>query len=151
MYARVDPGTLLISPQDGRQLHATGPIYRLGGQWVTRLWGTQLGNVYETDPLQGIVQNLPDELGWLRDFLAPWIAILAAVILVVAANAGLIGVSRLAFSLAEHKQLPLIFSRVRPAWPTPYLPVLLFGAAAATWPLFGAASRRWSASTSSGR
>ena len=132
VYVRVDPERLLISPpENGKQLHATGRIFRLDGQWVTRLWGTQLGNVYETDPLQGIVQNLPDKVGWLRSVLSPWVAVLAAVILVVAANAGIMGASRLAFSMAGNKQLPLFFSRIHTKWATPYVAILFVGVAAA--------------------
>jgi amino acid transporter/nucleotide-binding universal stress UspA family protein len=132
VFVRVDPATLLISPPvEGKQLHATGPIYRVDGRSVTELWGTQLGNVYEADPLQGIVQNLPDNLGWLKTVLSPWIALLAAAVLIVAANVGLTGVARLAFSMAGHRQLPLVFSRVHPTWSTAYVPIVFFGTVAA--------------------
>ena len=46
--------------------------------------------------------------------LTPWIAILAATILIIGTNAGIIGSSRLAYSMAGHKQLPPILSRVHP-------------------------------------
>ncbi len=94
---------------------------------MTRLYGTQLATVWEADPLQGIVQNLPKELAWMRVILAPWIALLAATILIIGTNAGIIGSSRLAYSMAGHKQLPPILSRVHPTRFTPYVSIALFG------------------------
>ena len=125
VYVRVDKTdlhALVVQPA-----HATGALFQKDGQWVTKLWGTQLGNVYETDPLQGIVQNLPDSLGWMKVVLTPWIAILAATILIIGTNAGIIGSSRLAYSMAGHKQLPPILSRVHPKRMTPYVSIILFG------------------------
>ncbi len=110
---------------------ATGAVYQQDGQWVTQLWGTQLATVYEADPLQGIVQNLPAKLDWMKIVLSPWIAILAATILVIGTNAGIIGASRLAYSMSVHKQLPPILSRVHPKRLTPYVSIALFGIIAA--------------------
>ena len=129
VYVRVDKTNLkalVVMPAK-----ATGAIYQLNGRPVTRLWGTQLGNVYEADPLQGIVQNLPVKLNWMKVILAPWIAILAATILIIGTNAGIIGSSRLAYSMAGHKQLPPILSRVHPKRFTPYVAIILFGTIAA--------------------
>jgi APA family basic amino acid/polyamine antiporter len=129
VYVRVDPDVLQISPTSDItfQVKATGPSYQQNGQWVTKVWGTQLGNVYETDPLQGIVQNLPDKLDWMKAILAPWVAILAATILLIGANAGIIGSSRLAYSMASHRQLPPILGRVHPKRYTPYVAITVFG------------------------
>jgi amino acid transporter/nucleotide-binding universal stress UspA family protein len=140
VFVRVQPKEMQISPPiKGEQLKATGKIYQLTkpqaglqqGQWVTDLWGTQIGNVYEADPLQGIVQNLPHSLDWMKVVLTPWIAILAATILLIGANAGIIGSSRLAYSMASHKQLPPILGRVHPKRYTPYVAIALFGLIAA--------------------
>ena len=129
VYAPVVAAKLLISPASPKsdQLKATGKIYRKNGQWVTKIWATQLGTVWEADPLQGIVQNLPHGLSWMRILLAPWIALLAATILIIGTNAGIIGSSRLAYSMAGHKQLPPILSRVHPTRFTPYVSIALFG------------------------
>jgi amino acid transporter/nucleotide-binding universal stress UspA family protein len=143
VYVLVDHDTLQISPivsgHPELRLKATGPVYQLPtaqsglppGTWVTQLWGTQLGNVYIADPLQGIVQNLPDKLSWLKVILSPWIALLAATILIIGTNAGIIGSSRLAYSMAGHKQLPPILSRVHPRRMTPYVAIAVFGLIAA--------------------
>ena len=110
---------------------ATGVVYQQDGQWVTKMYGTQLASVYEADPLQGIVQNMPHGLDWLKTILSPWIAVLAATILIIGTNAGLIGASRLAYSMAGHKQLPAVLSRVHPKRLTPYVSIALFGTIAA--------------------
>ncbi len=57
----------------------TGAVTHVDGRLVTTLHGTLLGSAYYQDPVMGIVAALPDRLGWLRDLLRPWIALLAAV------------------------------------------------------------------------
>jgi APA family basic amino acid/polyamine antiporter len=56
-------------------------------------YSTQLADKYAGDPILGIVQNM--SLGVLAQPLRIYVGILAATILIVAANAGTIGVSRL--------------------------------------------------------
>jgi APA family basic amino acid/polyamine antiporter len=74
-----------------------------------------------------MVRFLPDSVGWLRLILGPWVGILAATILFIATNAGIIGVSRLAFSLGQHRQLPRVLGRVHPTRLTPYVAIIFFG------------------------
>jgi APA family basic amino acid/polyamine antiporter len=52
--------------------------------------------------------------------------VLAATILFIATNAGLIGISRLSWSLAEHRQIPGIFARLHPKHRTPWFTILVF-------------------------
>ena len=94
------------------------------------MYGTILGSVYKEDPVVGIVRFLPADLGWLKTILMPWVGILAATILLIATNAGLIGVSRLAYSLGQHRQVPPILGRVHPKRLTPYVAIIAFGAVA---------------------
>ncbi len=108
----------------------TGPVYTRGGVEYTRLYGTQLGSNFIDDPVQGVVRFIPDSLAWLRGILGVWVGILAATILVIATNAGLIGVSRLAYSLGQHRQVPPILGRVHPKRLTPYVAIIVFGAVA---------------------
>ena len=100
------------------------------GKTYTKLYGSLLGSVYKEDPVVGIVRFLPDDLGWLKTILMPWVGILAATILLIATNAGLIGVSRLAYSLGQHRQVPPILGRVHPKRLTPYVAIIAFGAVA---------------------
>ncbi|MBI3236899.1 MAG: amino acid permease, partial [Chlamydiales bacterium] len=81
-----------------------------------------LGTKYILNPLAGIVDALP--LG--KQLLSPCIAILASVVLTVAANAGLIGSSRLSFNMGEYYQLPRIFYRLQPRFRTPIVSLAFF-------------------------
>jgi len=118
-------GTTVIKPQE-----PTGEVVVVDGQKVTKLYGTQLGSNYVEDPVLGMVRFLPDSVAWLRWILGPWVGILAATILFIATNAGIIGVSRLAFSLGQHRQLPRVLGRVHPTRLTPYVAIAVFGAIA---------------------
>ncbi len=118
-------GTWVIPQQD-----PTGPVQTIAGELVTQLHGTQLGSNYEQDPVLGMVRFLPDNVAWLRWVLGPWVGVLAATILFIATNAGIIGVSRLAYSLGQHRQLPRALGRVHPTRLTPFIAISVFGAVA---------------------
>ncbi|MFC2021516.1 APC family permease [Chloroflexota bacterium] len=81
-------------------------------------------NGWARDPVAGIAANLPSEM--LRNIFAPLVAVLAASILLTAANAGLIGISRLAFSMSSHNHLPASLGRIHPHFRTPYIAIILF-------------------------
>jgi len=81
-------------------------------------------NGWARDPVAGIAANLPSER--LQDIFAPLVAVLAATILLTATNAGIMGVSRLAFNLSSHRQLPATLSRVHPRFRTPYIAIIVF-------------------------
>lgn len=76
------------------------------------------------DPVAGIAANLPSAT--LQSIFAPLVAILAATILLVATNAGLLGISRLSYNLSSHHQLPATLSRIHHRFRTPYLAIVLF-------------------------
>jgi APA family basic amino acid/polyamine antiporter len=76
-----------------------------GGEYTT-----ELGTTYEDDPILGIVSAL--DLGSLQPIAEAYVGVLAGTILLIASNAGLIGISRLSWSLAEHNQLPGTFARL---------------------------------------
>ncbi|MBI2868319.1 MAG: APC family permease [Chloroflexi bacterium] len=81
-------------------------------------------NGWARDPVAGIAANLPSPL--LQDIFEPLVAILASSILLTATNAGLIGISRLAYNLSLHQQLPAAFSRIHAHFRTPYVGILFF-------------------------
>jgi APA family basic amino acid/polyamine antiporter len=91
---------------------------------------TALGTTYENDPVLGIVSALGLH-GGLDTAARYYVGALAATILLIATNAGLIGISRLSWSLAEHRQLPSIFSRLHERYRTPWFTILLFSGLAA--------------------
>ena len=94
------------------------------GQYTTAL-GTQFAN----DPILGIVENLGLSHG-PTEVLRFYVGVLAAVILLIATNAGLIGVSRLTYSMGQHRQLPERLRQVHPRYRTPYIAILVFSAIA---------------------
>ncbi|MBI4196943.1 MAG: universal stress protein [Deltaproteobacteria bacterium] len=81
-----------------------------------------LSTTYLEDPIAGIAAALP--IG--GQILGPWVAILGATILFVAANAGLVGASRLTFAMGETFQLPRIFYRLHHRFKTPYVSLITF-------------------------
>ena len=85
----------------------------------------ELATDWSRDPVAGIAAKLPIAL--LSDILKPLIALLAGTILLIATNAGLIGISRLAFSLGAHRLQPSILSRVHHQFKTPYVSIIIFG------------------------
>jgi len=83
-----------------------------------------LATDWAKDPIAGIAAHLPE--GILQTIYMPLVAVLAATILLIATNAGLIGISRLSFSLGTHRQLPSALSRIHGRFRTPYVSIILF-------------------------
>ncbi|MGH2840103.1 MAG: APC family permease, partial [Solirubrobacteraceae bacterium] len=86
------------------------------------------------DPLTGDALDAPMiavvetfEPGWLADVFVYTTAGLATMTLVVAANAAMLGLSRLAYSLATNRQIPSAVGRLHPKFSTPYV-VIVAGA-----------------------
>jgi APA family basic amino acid/polyamine antiporter len=92
-------------------------------------YSTQLGTTYQSDPVLGIIAALHLSAG-VTTALSYYVAILAATILIIATNAGMIGISRLSWSLAEHRQLPRIFARLHRRFRTPWFTIVFFSAIA---------------------
>jgi basic amino acid/polyamine antiporter, APA family len=114
-------------------LYTLLPMIALSAMPVTESGGdftTTLGTTFAGDPVLGIVENLGLGVG-LTDILRYYVGILAAVILLIATNAGLIGVSRLTYSMGQHRQLPEIIRAVHPRFRTPWIAILVFSAVAA--------------------
>jgi basic amino acid/polyamine antiporter, APA family len=83
---------------------------------------------YADDPILGVVANL--DLGALQGAAEIYVGVLAATILFIATNAGLIGVSRLTYSMGQYRQLPEGLRVLHPRFRTPYVAILVFGAIA---------------------
>jgi basic amino acid/polyamine antiporter, APA family len=83
---------------------------------------------YANNPILGVVNNM--DLGPFNGAAELYVGLLAATILLVATNAGLIGLSRLSYSMGQYRQLPEAVRQLHPRFRTPYVAILLFGAVA---------------------
>jgi basic amino acid/polyamine antiporter, APA family len=100
------------------------PVHHVGGHY-----STDLGTKFADDPVLGIVENIGLGAG-LTNVMRYYVGVLAAVILLIATNAGLIGVSRLTFSMGHYRQLPERLRQVHPRFRTPYVAILVFSGVA---------------------
>ena len=80
---------------------------------------------FADNPVLGVVKNLG--LGSLQPAAEIYVGLLAATILLVATNAGLIGLSRLSYSMGQYRQLPEKLRQLHPRYRTPYVAIMVFG------------------------
>jgi basic amino acid/polyamine antiporter, APA family len=115
-------------------LYVLLPVIALSAMPVTQdasgNFSTELGTTFADDPVLGIVENLGLSAG-LTDALRIYVGVLAAVILIIATNAALIGLSRLTFSMGHYRQLPERLRQIHPRFRTPFVAILVFSAVAA--------------------
>ena len=98
------------------------------GTFFTLLGRPEEQGGYAGDPVLGVVKNM--SLGPLQGFTEIYVGLLAATILFIATNAGMIGVSRLVYSMGIHRQMPDALRRLHPRYGTPYLAILIFSVVA---------------------
>ena len=83
---------------------------------------------FADDPVLGVVENM--DLGSLQHPAQIYVGVLAATILFIATNAGILGVSRLSYSMGQHRQLPEILRSLHPRFRTPYVAIAVFSTVA---------------------
>ncbi len=116
--------------------HGVGYSAALGEHFSSAGYATELGGKFENDPVLGIVSRLGLH-GTVLTLAQYYVGLLAATILFIATNAGMIGISRLSWSLAEHRQLPAIFSRLHVRYRTPWFTIVFFSGLAGVLVLYG--------------
>jgi basic amino acid/polyamine antiporter, APA family len=80
---------------------------------------------FSNDPVLGLVENLGVH-GAALDALKLYVGLLAATILFIATNAGVIGASRITYAMASYRQLPEVFRRLHKRFKTPYISLIIF-------------------------
>jgi APA family basic amino acid/polyamine antiporter len=80
---------------------------------------------FSNDPVLGLVENLGVH-GAMLSALKVYVGLLAATILFIATNAGVIGASRITYAMASYRQLPEVFRRLHKRFKTPYISLLFF-------------------------
>jgi basic amino acid/polyamine antiporter, APA family len=101
------------------------PVKEVDGEFVTLLGlGPDEGG-FSNDPVLGLVENLGLS-GFTLDAIKIYVGVLAATILFIATNAGVIGASRITYAMASYRQLPEVFRRLHPRFKTPWLSLVVF-------------------------
>jgi len=128
-------GELRVGRRGLRRLVALSGVavfLMLGGVSVVALMvvpvtdgATALGDRFVEMPVLGVVSTFEPQ--WTADGLRYVVGALAAVVLAQAANSQMLGVGRLAYSLATNRQVPSVIGRLERRRSTPYVAI---GAAA---------------------
>jgi APA family basic amino acid/polyamine antiporter len=101
------------------------PVHQVpGGGYETKLGLTEEQGGYAGDPILGVVKQI--HLGIFQHPAEIYVGLLAATILFLATNAGIIGVSRLVYSMGIHRQLPDGLRRLHPRFRTPWIGIIVF-------------------------
>jgi len=101
------------------------PVHLVHGHYQTILGlGPEKGG-FANDPVLGLVEHLGIN-GTLLSVLKVYVGLLAATILFIATNAGVIGASRITYAMAGYRQLPAGFRRLHPKFKTPWLSLIVF-------------------------
>jgi basic amino acid/polyamine antiporter, APA family len=104
------------------------PVTNVDGEYQTKLGLTEEQGGFAGDPVLGVVKQM--DLGMFQGATELYVGLLAATILFLATNAGIIGVSRLVYSMGIHRQMPDALRRLHPRFRTPWIGILVFSAAA---------------------
>lgn len=105
------------------------PVKLHGGKYETLLALKPEDGGFQNDPILGLVQNM-NLHGTFLDVAKIYVGVLAATILFIATNAGVIGASRITYSMSSHRQLPEAFRRLHPRFRTPWLSLIVFAGVA---------------------
>jgi APA family basic amino acid/polyamine antiporter len=95
------------------------------GDYQTLLGLPEEQGGFAGDPILGVVKQL--DLGFLQQPGELYVGLLAATILLIATNAGIIGVSRLVYSMGIHRQVPDRLRQLHPKYGTPWIGIIVFG------------------------
>jgi basic amino acid/polyamine antiporter, APA family len=104
------------------------PVRCVAGHCQTLLGLSEDKGGFAGDPVLGIVKHL--HLGPLQHAGEIYVGLLAATILFIATNAGIIGVSRLVYSMGLHRQVPDKLRQLHPRYRTPWIGIVVFGGVA---------------------
>ncbi|MFL6012582.1 MAG: amino acid permease, partial [Gaiellaceae bacterium] len=101
------------------------PVELIHGHYTTLLALSPDQNGFKNDPVLGVVEHLSIS-GTLLSVIKVYVGVLAATILLIATNAGVIGASRITYAMASYRQLPEVFRRLHPKFKTPALSLVVF-------------------------
>ncbi|CAB4342656.1 unannotated protein [freshwater metagenome] len=109
-------------------LSALPVVKQPDGSYQTLLGVSSENGGYAGDPVLGVVKQI--DLGIFQGAAEIYVGLLAATILFIATNAGIIGVSRLVYSMGIHRQLPNKLRELHPRFGTPWIGIIIFSGVA---------------------
>ena len=112
-----------MTPAELAQDWARDPVAGIASAISSSIDPKAISERWSVDPTTELV--IARLIEWFKGLLQPAVSILAATILLIASNAGLMGSSRLSFSLGSNKPLPPVLSRTS-IFRTPYVAISLF-------------------------
>lgn len=84
---------------------------------------TALGDRFLEAPVLGVVSAF--EPGWVRETFRYLVGGIGALVLLQAVNVNMLGISRLTYALATHRQIPSAVGRLHPRYATPYVTIAI--------------------------
>ncbi len=89
----------------------------------------EIATTYQADPIAGVARGVVNELGTssaLYTLLPLWVGLLGLTIVAISSNTGVIGVSRVTYSMGKHSILPVWLSKVHPKYRVPFRTIIVF-------------------------
>jgi APA family basic amino acid/polyamine antiporter len=87
-------------------------------------FGTELGGKFAEAPVLGVVGAITSSP--VGDVLEYVVAAVATLVLMQAANTGMVGITRTSYMLATHRQIPRVLARLHPRYTTPWIVIAIF-------------------------
>jgi basic amino acid/polyamine antiporter, APA family len=87
-------------------------------------YGTKLGGEFVEAPVLGVVEGLTSS--GASNLLKYAVGVVATLVLMQAANAGMVGITRTSYMLATHRQIPRAIARLHPRYTTPWIVIAIF-------------------------
>jgi basic amino acid/polyamine antiporter, APA family len=98
-----------------------------------------IGTTYQNDPVTGVAKGIGlglDASNPIVILLPLWVGLLGVLMLLMSTNTGVIGASRVTYSMSRYKIMPTWFSQVHPKFRVPTRTVLVFSLASIGFVLF---------------
>jgi len=114
------PPQVLGDPVNG---WARDPVAGIASAISTAIVPDQIAGGIQSASARELVVAL---LSTVRDILPGLVAVLATVILLMATNTAMLGISRLTYNMSKTRQLPAALSRIHYRFRTPYPAIILF-------------------------
>jgi amino acid transporter/nucleotide-binding universal stress UspA family protein len=100
---------------------------------------TTIGTTYQNDPVTGVAQGIGRGLSQVNPLvilLPLWVGLLGVLMLLMSTNTGVIGASRVTYSMSRYKIMPAWFSKLHPKYRVPSRTIVVFSLASIGFVLF---------------